>query len=386
MIFKQRFLWLIAITIPLLGLTPAPTKDVFLEGEFSALHGDQETLHNFRAIRQGAIGQVEILQAGKTIQRLYIDTTADYCLLDTKVFRPCRAGRDAELKAPLFIWRMLDFSAVVKPQTVALPSDNTQSLKMPDGVTKHVAAIYEQHLQALKTVMGEAEPIGTTQMLGEVVKGTRREGLLVNTDAWVTEDGIALDITMLANEHETIPKEYHGTRKRWQVKRFHRYVPKQNQLTKVKPPNVVKVKVIGEQWQWRYQYSDSCIEQVTVIADSPSRQLGSNITQTQMVAAGEAKDASLVVPVGQRIELSVTSKDVIHTWWVPDFAVKTDAVPGYNNHVWFEVKKPGMYRGVCAELCGRDHSFHIIQVLVLPQAEYDQWFRKKEAACRSKLS
>ena len=84
-------------------------------------------------------------------------------------------------------------------------------------------------------------------------------------------------------------------------------------------------------------------------------------------------DRPLVVPINTKIRYLVTSNDVIHAWWVPDFAVKKDAVPGFINEGWFKINEPGTYRGQCAELCGKDHGFMPIVVEALPQDEYSAW-------------
>ena len=76
----------------------------------------------------------------------------------------------------------------------------------------------------------------------------------------------------------------------------------------------------------------------------------------------------------------ITANDVIHAWWVPDFGMKQDAIPGYINELWFNAEKPGIYRGQCAELCGRDHGFMPVVVEVKPQAEFDAWLEAQKAA------
>ena len=82
-------------------------------------------------------------------------------------------------------------------------------------------------------------------------------------------------------------------------------------------------------------------------------------------------DNHVVVPVNQKVRVLITSNDVLHAWWVPDFAIKKDAIPGYVNQAWFKAEEPGIYRGVCAELCGQDHGFMPIVVEVLEQDAYD---------------
>jgi cytochrome c oxidase subunit II len=92
-------------------------------------------------------------------------------------------------------------------------------------------------------------------------------------------------------------------------------------------------------------------------------------------------DKPLVVPVGSKVRLLLTGADVIHSWWVPAFGVKKDAIPGFINEAWFKVDtdKPGLYRGQCAELCGRDHGFMPIVVDVRSKEDFDAWV-KAEAA------
>ena len=81
----------------------------------------------------------------------------------------------------------------------------------------------------------------------------------------------------------------------------------------------------------------------------------------------------MVVPVGKKVKLQLTSNDVIHAWWVPEFYVKRDAVPGTINETWFKAEETGTYRGQCAELCGRGHGFMPIVVEVVSEDEFDAW-------------
>ncbi len=93
-------------------------------------------------------------------------------------------------------------------------------------------------------------------------------------------------------------------------------------------------------------------------------------------------DRPLVIPTGQKVRFLITSEDVIHSWWVPDFAVKKDANPGFINEAWTLVDEPGIYRGQCAELCGKDHGFMPVVVIAKPPQEYQQWLVAKEQAIR----
>ncbi|HEX7048159.1 MAG TPA: cytochrome c oxidase subunit II [Gammaproteobacteria bacterium] len=144
----------------------------------------------------------------------------------------------------------------------------------------------------------------------------------------------------------------------------------------------LSIKVTALQWKWKYDYlitDENGINQGFGFYSSlaaPSnriRQLDSGLEPSSVDHYLLEVDNPLVVPVGRKVRLLLTSADVIHAWWVPEFAVKKDAVPGFVNEIWFNVNKPGIYRGQCAELCGRDHGFMPIVVKALPQDEYDAW-------------
>lgn len=86
----------------------------------------------------------------------------------------------------------------------------------------------------------------------------------------------------------------------------------------------------------------------------------------------------MVLPVGKKVRILLTSTDVIHTWWVPQFGVKRDAIPGFLRETWVRIEEPGVYRGQCAELCGKDHGFMPVVVRAVPEAEYTAWVDKKK--------
>ena len=91
-------------------------------------------------------------------------------------------------------------------------------------------------------------------------------------------------------------------------------------------------------------------------------------------------DNPLIIPVGQKVRFLVTANDVIHSWWVPAFGVKKDAIPGFINETWTRVNEPGIYRGQCTELCGRNHGFMPVVVKAVPQEEYTAWVAEQKAA------
>jgi cytochrome c oxidase subunit 2 len=135
------------------------------------------------------------------------------------------------------------------------------------------------------------------------------------------------------------------------------------------------VKVTGFQWKWKYEYLDEDIEFVSSLkADSnAARQLQSGINPESVDNYLLDVDKPLVLPVGKKVKFLITADDVLHSWWVPDFGWKRDAIPGYINESWTIIEQPGTYRGQCAELCGKDHGFMPVVVVALPEDEYRQW-------------
>ena len=145
----------------------------------------------------------------------------------------------------------------------------------------------------------------------------------------------------------------------------------------------LSVKVTGYQWKWRYEYLGTDVSfYSTLAADSNvARQLRSGIDPNTVKDYLLAVDNPLVVPVDTKVRLLLTGNDVIHSWWVPQFAVKKDAIPGFVNEAWFKAEKIGRYPGQCAELCGRDHAFMPIVVEVLSKDDFARWLAaQKEAA------
>ncbi|MGH8505589.1 MAG: cytochrome c oxidase subunit II [Stenotrophobium sp.] len=141
------------------------------------------------------------------------------------------------------------------------------------------------------------------------------------------------------------------------------------------------VKVTGYQWKWHYEYMGQGVQfYSTLAADSnKARQLGSGIDPNTVPNYLVDVDHPLVLPIGKKIRFLITGNDVIHAWWVPDFAVKKDAIPGYINEAWVDIQLPGTYRGVCAELCGRDHGFMPIVVKAVSEADYEKWLANEKA-------
>lgn len=176
--------------------------------------------------------------------------------------------------------------------------------------------------------------------------------------------------------------------------------------------SALTIKVTGSRWKWHYDYlgyqdkSDLGVGFFSVLS-TPMDQIQRPALSSGLFPKGVAKDNynaegsypdqgefynlevdhPLVVPTGKKVRLVITSEDVIHAWWVPSFGIKKDAVPGFINELWFNVPedKPGVYRGLCAELCGKDHAFMPIVVEAKPAAEFDTWLadaqvKQKQAA------
>lgn len=133
------------------------------------------------------------------------------------------------------------------------------------------------------------------------------------------------------------------------------------------------IKATGYQWKWGYDY---------IKGEGEGIQFVSNLSTPREQISGDADkgdhyllevDKPLVVPVGKKVRMLLTADDVIHAWWVPAFGVKQDAIPGFIRDTWFRAEKEGVYRGNCAELCGKDHGFMPIEVHVVSAENYTAW-------------
>ncbi|MES2884154.1 MAG: cytochrome c oxidase subunit II [Pseudomonadota bacterium] len=140
------------------------------------------------------------------------------------------------------------------------------------------------------------------------------------------------------------------------------------------------VKVTGFQWGWKYEYVGEDYEFVSMLAadSNKARQLDSGVDPKSVPNYLWEVTNPLVLPVGKKVRFLITAQDVIHAWWVFDLAVKKDAIPGYINEAWTKIDEPGTFRGVCAELCGRDHGFMPIVVQALPETEFKTWLAQKK--------
>jgi cytochrome c oxidase subunit II len=141
----------------------------------------------------------------------------------------------------------------------------------------------------------------------------------------------------------------------------------------------ITVQVTGSQWKWHYKYFDQDLEFYSVLStprEQYENQDGSSAEKGEHYLL--EVDRPLVIPTNKKVRFVITSDDVIHAWWVPAFAVKQDANPGFINEAWTKVDKPGIYRGQCAELCGKDHGFMPIVVEVKTEADYAIWLDEQK--------
>jgi cytochrome c oxidase subunit 2 len=145
------------------------------------------------------------------------------------------------------------------------------------------------------------------------------------------------------------------------------------------------IKVTGYQWRWHYDYIDDGVSFFSTLdrESNAARSVRSGIDPDTVENYLLAVDNEVVVPVDTKVRLLVTGADVLHSWWVPVFAVKKDAVPGFINEAWFTADTEGTYRGQCAELCGMDHGFMPIVVRVASREEYEAWLGERRAQVSS---
>jgi cytochrome c oxidase subunit 2 len=130
------------------------------------------------------------------------------------------------------------------------------------------------------------------------------------------------------------------------------------------------VKVTGYQWKWKYDYLDQDVSFFSALT-TPREQIDNKQAKGEHYLL--EVDNPVVLPVGKKVRFLVTANDVIHAWWVPQLGLKKDAIPGYINQIWARIDEPGVYRGQCAELCGKDHGFMPIVVQAVSPEDFDKW-------------
>ena len=142
----------------------------------------------------------------------------------------------------------------------------------------------------------------------------------------------------------------------------------------------MSILVTGYQWKWKYEYLDAEGENVAFFSNLATSQEQIYNTDTKGENYLLEVDEPLVIPVDTKVRFLITANDVIHSWWVPEIAVKRDAIPGFINEAWTRVLAEGVYRGQCTELCGSYHGFMPVEVHVVGQDEFDGWMAAKKGA------
>lgn len=147
----------------------------------------------------------------------------------------------------------------------------------------------------------------------------------------------------------------------------------------------LKIRVTGYQWLWHYEYLSPAAKPVygfySRLAYASEERMGLGAKKSPWSDPTYLQDVNhpLVVPTHEKVLLLITSGDVIHSWWVPDFGGKQSAIPGFIIQMWINVEKPGVYRGVCNQICGAGHAYMPIVVIARPKAEFDRWLKAERA-------
>ena len=136
----------------------------------------------------------------------------------------------------------------------------------------------------------------------------------------------------------------------------------------------INILITGHQWKWHYEYLEDEVGFFSNLSTS-QEQIDGEVPKGEFYL--REVDEPLVIPTNTRVRFLITGNDVIHSWWVPDFAVKQDAIPGFINTAWTNVPEPGIYRGACTELCGIKHAFMPVVVRVVEREEYDDFIAQK---------
>src|SRR5688572_17882059 len=254
--------------------------------------------------------------------------------------------------------------------SIAGPAWSDFELNMPVGVTTMSRDVYDLHMLILWVcVLIGAGVYGA--MIVAIVKFRKSKGAVAakwthNTTAevlWTVIPAVIL-VAMAVPAAETLIR-MEDTR--------------DSELT---------IKVTGYQWRWHYDYIDDGVRFFSTLdrESNAARRLDSGIDPNTVDNYLLAVDNEVVVPVNTKVRLLITGADVLHAWWVPAFAVKKDAVPGFVNEAWFTADTEGTYRGQCVELCGMDHGFMPIVVRVASQEDYDSWLNSQRADVSSLAS
>lgn len=139
------------------------------------------------------------------------------------------------------------------------------------------------------------------------------------------------------------------------------------------------IKITGYQWKWRYEYLEHDLSFFSNLSTSID-QINNNQPKGPWFL--REVDHPLIVPINTKIKILITSDDVIHSWWVPEFGIKQDAIPGYINENWIYITTPGIYRGQCGELCGINHAFMPVVVEAISTGDFEKWLHLQNQQMR----
>jgi cytochrome c oxidase subunit 2 len=257
----------------------------------------------------------------------------------------------------------------------ANPSNTSNGYNLPIGVTELSQSMYALHMEVFWICVGIAVVVFGA-MIYSLVKFRRSVGAVPDTTmmhstkveiVWTIIPVIIL-VVMAVPAADLILKQ-EDTRN-----------------------SELSIRVTGYQWKWQYQYMDAAdgVDFFSTLKEDSNfaRQLGSGLDPKTVPNYLLDVDKPLVIPSGTKVRLLLTSMDVIHAWWVPDFGAKRAAIPGFVNELWFKVDagKEGTYRGQCAALCGRDHGFMPVVVDVRTPDDFKKWVEEQKAAAKQASS
>jgi cytochrome c oxidase subunit 2 len=261
----------------------------------------------------------------------------------------------------------LSLVSLLMSHQVLAEENGRSSVNMPIGVTPVSVDIYGLHMDIFWWCVG----------IGVVVFGVMFYSMIVHRKS---------NGAKAANFHESTALEILWTVLPFVILIIMAY-PATKTLIKLYDTSEsdVDIVVTGYQWYWKYEYLDQDVSFFSRLS-TPQEQIYNKVPKGEHYLL--EVDEPLIIPVNKKVRFLVTSNDVIHSWWVPDLAVKRDAIPGYINESWAKVERPGLYRGVCAELCGKDHGFMPIVVKAVEEDEYTTWLsdRREQAAKIKALS
>ncbi|PCS23218.1 cytochrome c oxidase subunit II [Candidatus Enterovibrio escicola] len=253
------------------------------------------------------------------------------------------------------IIRKLLLTLVLFPSSIGFASESSLSLNLTKGVTNISGQVYDLHMMILYICI----------VIGIVVFGAM---------LWVIIYHRKSRGAVAANFHESTKVEVIWTLIPIVIL-VGMAIPASRVLLAMEDTSEpdITVQVTGSQWKWHYRYFDQDINYFSLLASSPAQIYGKHKKRENYLLE---VDRPLVLPIGKKIRFLITSEDVIHSWWVPAFAVKKDANPGFINEAWTKIDKPGIYRGQCAELCGKAHGFMPIVVIAKSSEEFDVWVKE----------